>query len=64
MTDANGSTVTVTKRGHAVAVIGPAKTKTWKSLNGILAGKVQVPDDLLDKDNSELWDCAQAGGAR
>jgi len=62
--DANGSTVTVTKRGRAVAVIGPARAKTWKSLKGILAGEVLIPDDLLNKDRGKLWDCAQAGGAR
>lgn len=62
--DANGSTVTVTKRGHAVAVIGPAKAKTWKSLKGVLAGKVRIPDDILDKDRADLWNCVQAGGAR
>jgi prevent-host-death family protein len=57
--DTNGTTVTVTKRGHPVATIKPARNKSWKPLKGTLAGKVKIPDDILDADRSDLWDAAR-----
>jgi prevent-host-death family protein len=51
-----GGTITVTKRGRPVATISPARTQTWKSPKGILAGKVKISGDIVHVDTSELWD--------
>jgi antitoxin (DNA-binding transcriptional repressor) of toxin-antitoxin stability system len=56
--DTNGTTVTVTKRGHPVATIKPVRAKCWTLLKGALAGKVKIPDDILETDRSKLWDVA------
>jgi hypothetical protein len=42
-----------------VATIKPATNKSWKPLKGALAGKVKIPDDILDADGSDLWDAAR-----
>jgi prevent-host-death family protein len=57
--EGKGITVTVTKRGHPVATIGPAGATPWKSLKGALAGKVLIPDDILDADRADLWEVAR-----
>ena len=57
--DTNGTTVTVTKRGLPVATIKPARHKSWKPFKGVLAGKVKIPDNILDADGSDLWDAAR-----
>jgi prevent-host-death family protein len=44
----SGGTITVTKRGRAVATLGPAKKKAWKSTENILAGKCGVTADIVD----------------
>ena len=58
--DTNGTTVTVTRRGHAVALIGPAKKLPVKSLKGALVGKVSIADDIIDADMADLWEVARA----
>ncbi|MGD1069064.1 MAG: type II toxin-antitoxin system prevent-host-death family antitoxin [Bryobacteraceae bacterium] len=57
--DTNGITVTVTKRGRPVATIRPAADRSWKPLKGTLAGKVRIPDDILEADRSDLWDAVR-----
>jgi len=52
--EGQGIRITVTKRGRPVATVGPARRR-FKSLKGILAGKVFIPDDILEADRSELW---------
>jgi prevent-host-death family protein len=47
-----GGTITVTRRGRAVATLGPAKKK-WKSMEGILAGKINITGDIVD--TTHLW---------
>ena len=51
-----GGTITVTKRGHPIAVVGPAKRKPFKSSRGTLAGKVRICGDIVNFDTSHLWD--------
>lgn len=51
----HGNTVTVTKRGRPVATVGPAAIKKFKSLKGCLAGKANIPDEILFADRSHLW---------
>jgi len=50
-----GGTITVTRRGRAVATLGPAKKKAWKSLEGILAGKGRIVGDIIHTDFE--YDC-------
>ncbi len=52
----NGGTITVTKRGRPLATVSPARRRRWKSTEGILEGKIQIDDDLLMSDMSDLWD--------
>ena len=52
----NGGTITVTKRGRPVAVVGPIKKRSFKSTMGILRGKVDIPDEVLMANRSGLWE--------
>jgi prevent-host-death family protein len=51
----SGGTITVTKRGRPVATIGPVKKKAWKSMEGILAGKIKINGDIIHTDFE--YDC-------
>ncbi|HWF08597.1 MAG TPA: type II toxin-antitoxin system prevent-host-death family antitoxin [Bryobacteraceae bacterium] len=53
-----GDTITITRRGKPLAKVAPVKPKPWKSLEGILAGKVTIPQGLLDPnaDTADLWE--------
>jgi len=48
---ASGETITVTKRGRALATVTPPvrreRKKKFRSSEGALAGKLFIPDDLL-----------------
>jgi prevent-host-death family protein len=50
-----GGTITVTKRGRPVATVRPARKRPFKSSEGMWKGKIDIPDDLLMADNSDLW---------
>jgi prevent-host-death family protein len=55
--DRQGGTVTVTKRGRPMAMVGPVKRRRlWKSPEGTWAGKVHISEELLTADKSELWE--------
>lgn len=54
--DRTGGTITVTKRGQAVATVEPVRRAAWKSPDGAWAGKVTLSDDVLESDTSELWE--------
>jgi prevent-host-death family protein len=58
----NGRTITITKRGHPVAVVSPAKKRKFKSLRNVLAGKIAITGDIVHFDTSHLWDVV--GGER
>jgi prevent-host-death family protein len=51
-----GGTVTVTKRGRPVAMVGPVKKKPFKSSENILAGKFRVTGDIAKMDTADLYD--------
>ncbi|MBV8847493.1 MAG: type II toxin-antitoxin system Phd/YefM family antitoxin [Bryobacterales bacterium] len=51
----SGDTITVTKRGHPVAVVKPAPKK-YKSLRNRWAGKIQILGDIVNFDTSHLWE--------
>jgi prevent-host-death family protein len=50
-----GGTVTVTKRGRPMAMVGPVK-KRFKSSENILAGKFKVAGDIANMDTADLWE--------
>ena len=54
----NGGTITVTKRGRPLAVVGPAPARLWKSPESAWAGKVDVSDERLMADRSDRWEVA------
>ena len=43
-----GWTITVTRRGKPVAVLGPANTNAWKSPKDSLAGKGKIVGDIVN----------------
>ncbi len=51
-----GGTITITKRGRPLATVGPARQPAWKSPEGAWAGKVEIDDDLVERDLAELWE--------
>jgi prevent-host-death family protein len=55
----HGGSITVTRRGHPVAVLGPAKRKAWKSSKGLFAGRASVVGDIVSLDTSGLWDAVR-----
>jgi prevent-host-death family protein len=54
--EAQGGTITVTKRGRPVATISPAKKPRFRSPAGILAGKVKITGDIVNFETTDLWD--------
>jgi len=54
-----GGTITVTKRGRPVAVLGPTPKKPWKSPANSLAGKIIENEDLAKVDLSDLWNAVR-----
>jgi prevent-host-death family protein len=54
-----GETITITRRGRPVAVLGPAKRSVWKSPANSWAGKMQILGDIVNTDTSALWDVVQ-----
>lgn len=58
----HGGTITVTKRGRPLATVKRARKAAWKSPEGALAGKLDIPEDF-DFDISHLWECARPGAA-
>jgi antitoxin (DNA-binding transcriptional repressor) of toxin-antitoxin stability system len=54
-----GGTITITNRGKPLATVGRPKETEWKSLEGIFEGKFSIPDEILLRDNSDLWDCVR-----
>lgn len=51
-----GGSITVTKRGRPVATVGPVKTRRVRSSEGLWKGKVDIPDEVLMADMSDMWD--------
>ena len=51
-----GGTITITKRGKPLAKVGPARKPAWKSLEGILAGKVEYDDEKFQEQRRKIWE--------
>ncbi len=54
-----GAAITVTRRGHPVAVLGPTPKNAWKSPRNSLAGKIRIVGDIVNADTSDLWDAVR-----
>lgn len=52
---AHGGVVTITKRGRPLATVHPACKPAWKSLEGVLAGKIEYDDELFASQRSKIW---------
>ena len=53
-----GEAITITRRGSAVAVLGPAKHAVRKSPRNSWAGKGRILSDIVNGDTSVLWEVA------
>ena len=53
-----GGSITITRRGRPVAVVGPVKKRAWKSPGNILAGRVRIVGDIVNG-NPDLWECTK-----
>ena len=51
-----GASITVTRRGRPVAILGPAKKSSWKSPRNTWASKAKITGDIVNVDTSSLWD--------
>jgi prevent-host-death family protein len=52
----SGETITITRRGRPVAVLGPAKQPIRKSPGNSWAHKCQIVGDIVNADTSDLWE--------
>jgi prevent-host-death family protein len=59
-----GETITVTKRGRAVAILHPVKSSAWKSPAGAWSGKVEIAGDIVTHDTAPLWEALRKRPAR
>ena len=51
----SGETITITRRGKPVAVLGPVKRKPLKSLRDSWKGRIQILGDIVNTHFE--WDC-------
>jgi prevent-host-death family protein len=51
-----GTGITVTRRGHPVAVLGPAPKNAWKSPANSWAKKAIIIGDIVDPGSSDAWE--------
>ena len=51
-----GEAITITRRGRAVAVLGPAKHSVRKSPRNSWARKGRILGDIVNGDTTALWD--------
>ena len=49
-----GASITVTRRGRPVAVVGPAPKKAWKNPANSWAGRMEIVGDIVN--TSDLWE--------
>ena len=56
-----GGSITVTRRGHPVAVLKPAvAVQGKKSFIGSWVGKGRIVGDIVNTDNAGLWDLSSS----
>ena len=57
--ETKGASITVTRRGRPVAVIGPAPADCWKSPKDQWAGKIKILGDIVNTNHAEFWEAAE-----
>jgi len=57
----HGGSITITRRGRPVAVLGRAKLTAWKSPRNSWAAKGRIVGDIVNVDMSGLWDVVRKG---
>jgi prevent-host-death family protein len=53
--DEHGGTLTITRRGRPIAVVGPVSRKGWKSPRDSYARAARIAGDIVNTDSS-LWE--------
>jgi prevent-host-death family protein len=56
----DGEPITITRRGHPVAVLSPAPKNAWASPANSWQGKAEIIGDILNTDTAALWEVASA----
>ena len=56
----HGESITVTRRGRPVAILGPPKRTAWKSPRNSWAGKARIVGDIVKADTSGMWDITRS----
>jgi prevent-host-death family protein len=51
-----GETITITRRGKPVAVLGPPEKDAWKSPKDSWSGKAEIVGDIENHDSAAAWD--------
>jgi len=51
-----GGSITITRRGRPVAVLGPAKGSAWKSPRNGWARRGRIVGDIVNADTSGMWE--------
>lgn len=51
-----GESLTITRRGLPVAVLGPSRRAVWKSPGNSWAGRARIVGDIVNADASGLWE--------
>src|SRR5438132_10326374 len=54
-----GGPITITRRGLPVAVLGPVRTRAWKSPRNSWAGRARIVGDIVNDDLSNLWEAVR-----
>jgi prevent-host-death family protein len=58
----SGESITITRRGRPVAVLGPAKQTAGKSPRDSWAQKARITGDIVNVDTSAVWEVAARQG--
>ena len=54
----SGDSITITRRGRPVAVLGPAKRTAWKSPRNSWTRRARITGDIVNSDTSAVWEVA------
>lgn len=55
-----GATITITRRGRNIAVVGPAKRHALKSLAGRFKGRMRISGDIVKANTAGRWDVVRS----
>ncbi len=58
--EGDGQPITITRRGHPVAVLSPAPKDAWKSPADSWNGRAEIIGDIVNNDSAALWEVASA----